>query len=277
MSASSTPFSKIGVWPSQDRSVVDSPSPPPSRRRRRGSATTAARHISLRSSARPTVIGLPERLSRTVAPASAASELGGIGTHTSSQTSACTTRPGTSSAAKSSLGRTERRRRRRRMCPRSSTPARPGGARRTRGRSAGRTSARPEHAAAMDDDGAVVDPASAAQGRADDEHRQQLGGTRDYGRDGRLDTVEHGVLEEQVLDRVAAQDELGEHRDRDALIGASPGLAQDRFRVRGRVGDRQCRARGDSRESVLVDGAEVERKVESYPIGGAAAAAGRQP
>ena len=40
------------------------------------------------------MIGLPERFSSTVAPARAASALGGTGTHTSSQTSACSDEPG---------------------------------------------------------------------------------------------------------------------------------------------------------------------------------------
>ena len=40
------------------------------------------------------VMGLPDRLASTVAPASAASALGGTGTHKSSQTSACRTKPG---------------------------------------------------------------------------------------------------------------------------------------------------------------------------------------
>ena len=116
---------------------------PRRRRRRPGSASDAERHSSLRSSARPTVIGLPDRLSSTVAPASAASALGGIGTHMSSQTSTWTTRPGTSSAANSRSGPNG-----------TSAPptrisaalvvarARAAGARRTRGRSAGRTSGR---------------------------------------------------------------------------------------------------------------------------------------
>ena len=42
------------------------------------------------------VIGLPDKLASTVAPASAASALGGIGTNMSSQISTCSTKPGTS-------------------------------------------------------------------------------------------------------------------------------------------------------------------------------------
>ena len=50
------------------------------------------------------VMLLAERFSSTVAPASAPSVLGGIGTQRSSQISAWTTRPGTSSAANSRSG-----------------------------------------------------------------------------------------------------------------------------------------------------------------------------
>ena len=67
---------------------------------RRVAARAGRRTSSRRSSARATVIGLPERLASTVAPASAASALGGTGTHMSSQTSTCSRSPGTSAASK---------------------------------------------------------------------------------------------------------------------------------------------------------------------------------
>jgi hypothetical protein len=90
----------------------------------------AARHRSdcdwhrfFRSSARAIVMGLPLRFNRTVAPASAAREDGGIGTHTSSHTSACTTRPGTSRASKSRSGPNGASRAPTRMsCPHWSSP-----------------------------------------------------------------------------------------------------------------------------------------------------------
>ena len=52
-------------------------------------------------SARPMVMGLPDRLSNTVAPASARPLDGGTGTNMSSQISTPTVRPGTSTAGKS--------------------------------------------------------------------------------------------------------------------------------------------------------------------------------
>ncbi len=50
------------------------------------------------------VIGLPDRFASTVAPASAASELGGTGIHKSSQISAWTIRSGRSAQANSRSG-----------------------------------------------------------------------------------------------------------------------------------------------------------------------------
>ena len=84
--------------------MVDSPWPPAAKTYAALQRALALRTSSRRSSARPIVIGLPERLASTVAPASAASALGGIGTHMSSQTSTCRVSPGTSVAVKSRSG-----------------------------------------------------------------------------------------------------------------------------------------------------------------------------
>jgi hypothetical protein len=59
------------------------------------------RQSTLRVSARPMVIGLPERLARTVAPASARPLDGGTGTNMSSQISTPTVSPSTSAARNS--------------------------------------------------------------------------------------------------------------------------------------------------------------------------------
>ena len=60
----------------------------------------AERTSSRRSSARATVIGLPDRFTITVAPASEASALGGTGTHMSSQISTYSAKPRRSAARK---------------------------------------------------------------------------------------------------------------------------------------------------------------------------------
>ena len=64
----------------------------------------AERTSSRRSSARATVIGLPDRLASTVAPASEASALGGTGTHMSSQISTNSEKPRRSVAREDQVG-----------------------------------------------------------------------------------------------------------------------------------------------------------------------------
>ncbi len=78
--------------------MLDSPWPAAAYRYVARQRLDAERTSNRRSSARPTVIGLPEMLASTVAPARAACALGGTGTHMSSQTSTCRTRPWTSVA-----------------------------------------------------------------------------------------------------------------------------------------------------------------------------------
>ena len=75
-----------------------------------------------------------------------------------------------------------------------------------------------EDPAAVDDDRAVVDPVAVLERRADHDHRQQVGGGLDELGDRRTHRREEGVLQEQVVDGVAGQAELGEHRDRHALL-----------------------------------------------------------
>ena len=188
-------------------------------RRRRGSAGTATGRASLRSSARAIVIGLPLRFSSTVAPASAACDDGGIGTQTSSHTSAWTTSPGTSSASNSRSGPNGASRSPTRMSsPRLVVAGRVPAAlvELAVGRQV-RLRRDAEQLAAVDHDGAVVEAVAVAQRRADDEHREEIGGCLDQPRDRRLDGVEHGILHHEVVDRVAGQAQLGEDGDGDGL------------------------------------------------------------
>src|SRR6476469_7176369 len=90
--------------PSHDRSVVDSPADAAAYRYAALHRLLVERASRCRSSARPTVMGEADRLSSTVAPASAALALGGTGTHMSSQISTYTASPGTSSASKTRSG-----------------------------------------------------------------------------------------------------------------------------------------------------------------------------
>ena len=124
-----------------------------------------------------------------------------------------------------------------------------------------------EHAAAVDDDRAVVDAVAVPQRRTEDDQRQEVRGALDHRGQRALDVVEHRILEDQVLERVARQGHLREQRHHDALLRALPGRPQHQLGVHGRVGDRHAtRAGGDADEAVLVDRVEVHVSAESYPL-----------
>ena len=79
--------------------------------------------------------------------------------------------------------------------------------------------------------------------------------------------VQQRVLQHEVLDGVAAEAQLWEDRDRDALVVAAPGLGQHRLGVRCGVGDgdRQ-RAGGDAREPMGVGGGEIHGWILSLSL-----------
>ena len=93
---------------------------------------------------------------------------------------------------------------------------------------------------------------------ADDDEGEQLGGGLGDGDDGVVDRLEQDVLHQQVVDGVAAQRQLGEEGDGDALVVA----LLDRARTRSALvagsasGDGQ-RARGDPGETLGVRVPEV--------------------
>ena len=99
VSAKVLPFSNTDAWPSQARSVVDSPAPAAAYRYAARQRADCDRHSSRRVSALPMVMLLADKFASTVAPATAASPLGGLGTQTSSQISAWTIRPRMSDAS----------------------------------------------------------------------------------------------------------------------------------------------------------------------------------
>ena len=116
----------------------------------------------------------------------------------------------------------------------------------------------PQHPPAMDHDRAVEHPGAVLERRPDHDHRQQVGAGGDDLLDPGHHRLEQGVLEEQVVDGVAGQRELGEHRHRDAFVVAQPRLLDHPLRVGSRVGDRdRQRAGGNPREPVGVGGVEV--------------------
>ena len=72
-----------------------------------------------------------------------------------------------------------------------------------------------QHPAPVDHHGAVEHPRALHQRRTDHEHRHQVGTRRDDLGDRRAHAREQRVLQDQVVDRVAAQAQLREHRHRD--------------------------------------------------------------
>ncbi len=117
-----------------------------------------------------------------------------------------------------------------------------------------------EHLAAVDDHGGVVDAVPVADGRADHQDRQQLGGGRDDVRDGPVDVVEQQVLQDDVFNGVTGQRQLRENGQRYAVVVALPGHPQDRLGVRRRVtDDGVMRARGDAGKALAVSVVKVHR------------------
>ena len=79
----------------------------------------------------------------------------------------------------------------------------------------------------MDHDRAVEEPVAVPQRRADDEHRQQVrGGLDERRRAPRCTASSRASCRKQVVDGVAGQAQLGEDRDRDALVVAGPRLLE---------------------------------------------------
>ena len=89
----------------------------------------------------------------------------------------------------------------------------------------------------MDDDGGVVQPAGEAQRRADDQDGKELVRGRDDLGDRRLDLVQERVLQQQVLDGVGRQPQLGKDHDGRAGLVAFGGQPQRLGEIVGGVGD----------------------------------------
>jgi hypothetical protein len=109
-------------------------------------------------------------------------------------------------------------------------------------------------------DGTIVESAGMAQRRTEDEERPQCPARLCQGSDRPLDAVEERVLEQQVVDRIGGERELGEDRERGALLMRRPGEREDRLGIRGGVGDvRAQRAGGDARETLVIERPERHR------------------
>ena len=118
-----------------------------------------------------------------------------------------------------------------------------------------------EHPAPVHDHRAVEHPGAVHERRPHDDDRQQVGGRCGQLLDGRLDLGQQGVLEQQVVDGVAAQGELGEDRHGHALVMAGAHLGQHRGEIGPRVGHRhRHRARGHAGEALGVRRGEVHAR-----------------
>ena len=96
------------------------------------------------------------------------------------------------------------------------------------------------------------------QRRPHDHDRGEVGRTGDQRGEALDHRVEQRVLEQQVVDGVPAERELGEDGDRDAVVVAGADLLQDRARVDRGVGHRhRHRARRHAGEALVVGRGEV--------------------
>ena len=89
----------------------------------------------------------------------------------------------------------------------------------------------------MDDDGGVVQPAREAQRRADDQDGKELVGSRDDLGDRRLDLVQERILQQQVVDGIGRQSQLGKDHDGRAGLVAFGGQPQRLGEIVGGIGD----------------------------------------
>src|SRR5579883_387770 len=207
------------------------------------------------------VIGLPERLASTVAPASASSEAGVTGIHMSSQISTPMVRPGTSTASNS------------RSTPNgakvpsiaiSASDAGAGGEVASlvelaigRQIDLGHHS---ENGAPVDDHGAIIDPRTEAQRRTDDQDRHDLAGCLHDSGKSALDRIQERILHDQVFDGVARQAKLRKDRDGRRPGMADPGRLENGGRIGGRVGHPgDGDASGGTGEAVAIDRMKAHR------------------
>ncbi len=94
-----------------------------------------------------------------------------------------------------------------------------------------------EDLTAVDDDRAVVEPVAVGQGCADDEDGHEVDTRGDERFDGVGDGVEQYVLEDEVIDGIAGEAELGEHGDADMVVMQFAGGVENALCIGHRVGD----------------------------------------
>ena len=110
-----------------------------------------------------------------------------------------------------------------------------------------------QHLPAVHDDGAVVEPVAVLQRGTDDDDRKQVDARADHVHQGLIHRVEQWLLQQQVVDGIAAEAQLGEHGDRGALVVALPRQVDRALGVGRGVGDGHWQgARGDPGEPLVV-------------------------
>jgi hypothetical protein len=103
-------------------------------------------------------------------------------------------------------------------------------------------------------EGAIVEPAIAADRRADGEDRVELGALLAQPRDAQFHRVEERLLQMKVVDRIRGDVELGIDDQVHALLVALAGQLQRLIDVEGDVpGGGQRSRRGGADEAVAVD------------------------
>ena len=101
-----------------------------------------------------------------------------------------------------------------------------------------------EHAPAMDDERRIVEPAGMAQRRAHDQHGQQLSRGLDQTANRLFHRIQHRILEQQILDRIAGQGQFREHRHRHAALVAIARGGQHGIGIAGRIRQRRLDGAG---------------------------------
>ena len=115
------------------------------------------------------------------------------------------------------------------------------------------------HPPALDDQGAVVEAVAQAQGGADDEGGQEVGAGGAQGLDGGEHVGQQDVGQQEVVDGVARQAQLGEGSQADAVLGQGAGLLNDGGGVGSRVdGHHRQGDGGDAGEALVVGGEELD-------------------
>ncbi len=124
-----------------------------------------------------------------------------------------------------------------------------------------------EDPAPVDDDGAVVEPPRPPQRRPHDQDREQLAAGHGDPGDAGLHCVQHGVLQEQLVQGIGRDPELGEHHHCGVCSIALGGEFQRSLHVEGGIGRLDPRhGRADPREPVAVETIERAMAHPDFPV-----------